>query len=221
MNTNPSQPYFETVATQWDTLRTGYFTEAVREAAIKKANLQPAMQVADIGAGTGFMAAGLAPLVKQVHVLDGSAAMLEVARQNLKNFSHVEFHLADSLALPIEDSTLDAAFANMYLHHTPDPQAAIREMVRILRPGGRLIITDMDSHNHEWMKEEMADLWLGFEREQIGQWFKQAGLERIQVGSSGQCCGAACSADETEQAEISIFLASGLKPESKERSRNG
>ena len=122
------------------------------------------MTVADVGAGTGFVAAGLAPLVKHVHVLDGSPEMLDVARKNLAQFENLEFHVADGLALPLPDDSLDAAFANMYLHHCPDPLAAIREMVRILRPGGRLVITDMDTHTHEWLKTEMADVWLGFDR---------------------------------------------------------
>ncbi len=58
--TNPSAPYFDKVAGQWDELRSGYFNEAVREAAIRKAYLHPDMVVADVGAGTGFMASGLA-----------------------------------------------------------------------------------------------------------------------------------------------------------------
>ncbi len=82
-STNPSAGYFDQVAGQWDDLRKGYFTEAVREAAIRKAYLHPEMIVADVGAGTGFVAAGLAPLVKQVYVIDGSPAMLDVARKNL------------------------------------------------------------------------------------------------------------------------------------------
>ena len=73
--------YFENVAGQWDDIRSGYFTEAVRETALQKAYLHPQMIVADVGAGTGFMAAGLAPRVSHVHVVDGSAAMLEVARR--------------------------------------------------------------------------------------------------------------------------------------------
>ena len=123
------------------------------------------MHVADVGAGTG-LSAGLASLVEKVHLLDGSAAMLDVARKNLAQFDNLEFHTADGLALPMQDASLDAVFANMYLHHCPDPLAAIVEMVRILRPGGRLIITDMDSHTHTWLKTEMADVWLGFERDQ-------------------------------------------------------
>src|SRR5512140_2615902 len=100
--TNPSAPYFEKVAGQWDGLRSGYFTEAVREAAIAKAYLRPEMTVADVGSGTGYMAAGLAPLVKQVYALDGSAAMLEVARKNLANFANIMFLPGDGASLALE-----------------------------------------------------------------------------------------------------------------------
>ena len=209
--TNPSASYFEKVAGQWDNLRSGYFTEAVREAAIAKAYLHPEMTVADIGAGTGFMSAGLAPLVSQVHVLDGSASMLEVARKNLAGFENLSFQVADGLSLPEPDGGLDAAFANMYLHHCPHPLAAIREMVRSLRPGGRLVITDMDAHTHEWLKTEMADVWMGFERADIRKWFEQAGLVNVIVDCTGQSCQAGCASDAGVMADISIFVATGTK----------
>ena len=209
--TNPSSEYFENVASSWDTLRMGYFTEAVREAAIRKAYLHPDMTVADVGSGTGFIAAGLAPFVKHVYVLDGSAAMLDEARRNLAQFANVEFHEADGLALPLPDSSVDAVFANMYLHHCPDPLAAIREMVRILRPAGRLVITDMDTHTHEWLKTEMADLWLGFERGQIRAWFEQAELVNVIVDCTGESCLADCKSEKGEKADISIFVSAGTK----------
>ena len=210
-NTNPSAAYFEQVAGQWDTLRTGYFREAVRDAAIAKAYLHPKMHVADVGAGTGFLASGLAPLVEKVHLLDGSAAMLDVARKNLEQFTNLEFHTADGLSLPLPDSSLDTVFANMYLHHCPDPLAAIREMVRILRPGGRLVITDMDSHTHEWLKTEMADVWLGFERDQIRAWFAEAGLVNVIVDCTGETCQSECKSGDGENVDISIFVAAGTK----------
>ena len=87
--TGASLEYFDRVADHWDSLRAGYFTQAVREAAIRKAYLRPGMVVADVGAGTGFMSAGLAPLVRQVHVVDGSSAMLEAARNNLAGFENI------------------------------------------------------------------------------------------------------------------------------------
>src|SRR5574338_1322769 len=106
--TSASSQYFEKVAGQWDAIRSGYFTEAVRDAAIHKAYLRREMTVADVGAGTGFLAAGLAPLVKQVYVLDGSPAMLEEARKNLSGFGNVVFQQAGGASLPLPDGSLDA-----------------------------------------------------------------------------------------------------------------
>ena len=208
---NPSAPYFDEVANQWDSLRSGYFSEAVRESAIQKAYLHPEMTVADVGAGTGFVSAGLAGLVRHVHVLDGSARMLDVAQKNLSGFQNLTFQQADGLLLPLQDGSVDAAFANMYLHHCPNPLASIREMARIIRPGGRIVITDMDEHNQEWLKTEMADVWMGFKRDQILKWFEQAGLVNVIVDCTGQSCQASCQSVSGEHADISIFVATGTK----------
>lgn len=214
--TESSAQYFKQVAGQWDNLRSGYFSEAIRNAAIAKAYLRKEMVVADIGAGTGFLSAGLAPLVRKVYAVDGSPDMLEVARKNLAEFKNVEYHESDGLHLPFPDESLDAVFANMYLHHVPDPIGAIQEMVRVLVPGGRLMITDLDQHTYTWMKEEMADEWLGFERQQIRAWFEQVDLVNIIV----DCTGQSCCADSVNQqisdsngrsANISVFLATATK----------
>lgn len=211
-----SAKYFEQVAGEWDSLRGGYFSGAVRDAAIAHAYLRPEMVVADVGAGTGFLSAGLAPHVAKVHVLDGSPAMLAVARKNLAAFTNVEFHLTDGLALPLPDSSMDAVFANMYLHHCPDPLAAIREMARPLKPGGRLVITDLDAHGHAWMKDEMADVWLGFERDLMVGWLRAAGLVNVLADCTGEsCCAESGNPKVTDEqgreAKISVFVAVGTR----------
>lgn len=208
--TSAAADYFKRVADRWNDLRAGYFTEAVREAALAKAYLRPEMVVADVGAGAGFMAAGLAPLVKQVIAVDGSPAMIEAARRALSAFDNVRFQVADGATLPFADGSLDAIFANMYLHHCPDPQAAIAEMVRVLRPGGRLVITDLDQHDHAWMRQEMADEWLGFDRKQIKAWLRAAGLVNLIIDCTGQSCCAASTAD-ADRAEVSVFVATGTR----------
>ncbi len=201
--------YFDAVAPQWDELREGYFPEEVRAEVLRRLDPQPDMLVADVGSGTGFLAAGLAPLVAEVHCVDASAGMLDQARENLEGFANVRYHQAAGESIPIPDGTLDAVVANMYLHHAPDPAKALREMARVLRPGGRLVLTDLDEHQEEWMRAEMADVWLGFKREDIKAWLESAGLEDV----SADCCGQSCSADKPAggRASISIFIAWGRK----------
>jgi ubiquinone/menaquinone biosynthesis C-methylase UbiE len=104
----------------------------------------------------------------------------------------------------------------MYLHHCADPLAAIQEMARLLRPGGRLVVTDMDAHPYAWLKDEMADIWQGFEREQLRLWFEAAGLVNIIVDCTGQSCCAESQnpsqvAPEARRAEISTFVAVGTR----------
>jgi arsenite methyltransferase len=208
MSSDP-QTYFASVANQWDEIRAGYFNEHMRDAAIRKAKLPRDPVVADIGTGTGFVAAGLAPLAARVYGFDSSAEMLDVARRNLKRFANVEFQQVPGDQLPLPDESLDGVFANMYLHHAPDPLAAIKEMARVLKPGGVLCITDLDSHDHEWQREQMADLWLGFERDDIRSWFGEAGLGQIDVDcAEGTCC---APGPDGEVDPLSIFVAIGRK----------
>ena len=210
-----SQTYFAQVAGQWDEIRAGYFTEHMRSAAIAKVEamhsspLRPEAVVADVGTGTGFVALGLAPKVAKVIGFDASPEMLAVARRNLAAFSNVEFREAPGDHLPLPDGALDAAFANMYLHHAPAPADAVRELVRVLKRGGVLCLTDLDTHDHTWQREQMADLWLGFERGDIRRWFAEAGLTGIDVDCAEGAC---CAADPTGKIEpLSIFVAIGRK----------
>ena len=167
----PSNPYFAMVAEQWDEIRSDYFTEHLRDAAIDKACLLANAVVADVGTGTGFVAAGLALRTAHVVGFDASPEMLAVARRNLAQFDNVEFREAVGDQLPVSGEMFDGVFANMYLHHAPDPLAAIKEMTRVLKRGGVLCITDLDAHDHEWQREQMADLWLGFERDDVRRWY--------------------------------------------------
>jgi len=209
--TQAATTYFERVAGNWDAIRAGYFSAAVRDAAIAHAYLRPEMTVADIGCGTGFLAEGLAPQVAQVHALDGAPAMLEAAQRNLGRFANVAYHVTDGDMLPLPDASVDAALANMYLHHCPDPAAALQEMARILRPGGRLVITDMDRHTNEWMRAAMADEWLGFDRAEVKGWLREAGLVNVLVACSEQSCCATSEAAPEARAEISVFVATGTR----------
>ena len=83
MNAREVQAFFERVATDWDTMRLAYYDERVIEKMAAVSGVGEGMTVADVGTGTGFVAAGIAPRVKRVIGIDNVPAMLEVARENL------------------------------------------------------------------------------------------------------------------------------------------
>jgi ubiquinone/menaquinone biosynthesis C-methylase UbiE len=181
------QEFFERVASDWDTMRLAYYDERVIEKMAEASGVGEASEVADVGTGTGFVAAGLAPRVARVVGIDNVPAMLEVARENLRalGVSNVDLVVGEALRLPLGDGAVDAAFANMVLHHAEDPEAMLREMARVVRPGGVVAITDEVAHPYAWMREEHTDVWLGFEREQVGRYFAAIGLEDYRYEALG------------------------------------
>ena len=179
MDTTDVKAFFDRVASDWDTMRIAYYDERVIDRLADFAELTPDMVVADVGTGTGFVAAGIAPRVERVIAIDISERILDVARRNLDQLgiANVELREGDVTALPLADDSVDAAFANMVLHHAEDPAAMLTEMARVVRPGGVVAICDEVEHQWAWMREEHADIWLGFTPEQVHSFFAAAGLE--------------------------------------------
>jgi len=187
MRARDVQKFFERVAGDWDQMRLSYYDERVIERMAEVSDADSGMTVADVGIGTGFVAAGIAPRVARVLAVDNSPAMLEMARKNLAELgvSNVELLEGDVAALPLEDASVDAAFANMVLHHAQDLAAMLAEMARVVRPGGVVAVTDEVEHPYAWMREEHADVWLGFTQEQVDGFFREAGLENPGYESLG------------------------------------
>ncbi|SFI41860.1 Methyltransferase domain-containing protein [Tindallia magadiensis] len=205
-----SKEYFKEIAEKWDVMSRDFFSEKVREKAYELAEVKPGKKAADIGAGTGFISEGLLDRGLTVIAIDQSNEMLEVMKKNFSGNNSIEYKVGVAEELPIESNSVDYAFANMYIHHVEKPLLAIREMVRILRPGGRIVITDLDKHNHEFLAAEQFDKWLGFEREEVLKWFEDAGLRKVKIDCvESNCCSVASNGSES--ASISIFAAFGEK----------
>lgn len=97
----------------------------------------------EIGAGTGFFTLNLkqAGVIDEAHVTDLSPGMVAAAGRNAERLGfQVEGHVADAEALPYADASFDLVVGHAVLHHVPDVEQGFREMLRVLRPGGRIVV---------------------------------------------------------------------------------
>jgi ArsR family transcriptional regulator len=176
-----SDEFFARAAGQWDRLRAELFGERV-ELLPLVGLLEPGWAVGDLGCGTGHLAWAVAPFVRQVIAVDGSAAMLRGARARLGALANVELRKGDLEALPIESGSLDVAFLVLVLPYSAAPGAVIAEAARTLAPGGRLVVTDLLPHDRAEYRQTLRHLWLGFGEQQVRNWFTEAGLEPVAFG---------------------------------------
>jgi ubiquinone/menaquinone biosynthesis C-methylase UbiE len=210
--------YFAVVADRWDKLREDFFDETVADSVLRASGVKPGADVIDVGCGTGFLTRNAALLMQgkgRIVGVDLSDSMLEKAKDNLAKLGlleTVELRAGDAENVPVEDGFADAVVGNMILHHCPRPKRAIAEMTRILKDGGRIAVADLEKHNEHWLREEMADRWLGFDLTKVKNWFEEAGLQDIKVElARTKCCGVSLHG---RKAAIGIFIASGSKPKS-------
>ncbi len=175
--------------------------EAIGHLALR---LAPPIVIADLGAGEGLVSQLLAHRAKQVWCIDNSPRMVEVgtelARKN--GLGNLAYRLGDIERVPLADRTVDLAILSQALHHAQHPQGAVSEAHRILRPGGQLLVLDLNEHTFAKARELYADVWLGFKESALHGFLKKAGFQKVEV---------AAVAREENEPHFETLLASGLK----------
>lgn len=174
-----SQAFFAGAAAEWEGLRSELYGRLFSTTAML-ALLPGDAVIADLGCGTGDLTASLAPFVKQVIGVDGSPEMLKAARKRTAGMKSVDLRKGDLRELPIESGSCDGALLVLALTYVPEPQKALAEMERILRPGGRAVIVDLLPHDREDFRRQMGQASMGFDRSEMEKMMHDAGFAAVQ-----------------------------------------
>lgn len=139
--------------------------------------------VADLGAGEGTLAQMLARQAERVIAVDLSPKMVEFGRElAIKHeLPNLEYRLGDIEEPPLDDASVDLAFLSQALHHAGSPQKALEQALRIVKPGGQLVVLDLLQHSFEEARELYADVWLGFGEGELAAMLEKAGFVEIET----------------------------------------
>lgn len=172
--------FFGRVAGEWDELRNDLFGRGFSDKALL-ALIPREWVIADVGCGTGNAAESLAPYVEKVIAIDQSEPMLEAARKRLSRFQNISFVQGSLESLPLGNASVDAVTCVLVLHYIPDPVDGLREMARITRPGGRVLVIDMFEHDRTMYKNTMGHEHLGFSGDRMTELMESAGLTSVSI----------------------------------------
>jgi ArsR family transcriptional regulator len=193
--------FFQDSAGYWDMMRTEMIGARTDLLALLDL-LDENWVVGDLGCGAGHISEALAPCVARVIAVDESGPMLAAAEKRLAGATNVDLRVGTIESLPIDDESLDAAVLFLVAHFITDPAKAMREIRRVLKPGGRLLVVDLMSHDRIEYVVQLGHVWQGFDGDQVKEWLDRAGFT---------ACRYRPLPADTEAKGPALFAASGRK----------
>jgi SAM-dependent methyltransferase len=165
--------------------------------------LMPALKVADLGCGEGYLTIEAARWASRVVAVDRSAVVLKRARAlaERRRVANVVWKKGELEQLPLGDASVDVAMLSQALHHAVDPARAVAEAARVTVSGGRVLVLDLRAHREEWVRAKLGDRRLGFEDEELKRMLIGAGLEQVRTGVGAKKAGD----------PFTVLIASGVK----------
>lgn len=143
-------------------------------------------RVLECACGTGAISIFIAPVCKELIVSDYSVGMLKQAKKKLKNFDNIEYKMVDITDIEAEDNSFDVVVAGNVIHLLPDPQRAMKELTRVCKDGGRLVIPTYINGDEgtnklavKFLEKLGASFKCQFDAESYEKFFEDMGYENV------------------------------------------
>ena len=167
--------FFAGAAGQWDKLRGELYGQLFTQQALL-ALLPSDYVIADLGCGTAQVASNLAGHVKKVIGVDQSSAMLKAAKKRTAGMKNVDLRKGELESIPIDTSTCDAVLILLVLTYLDDAMTTLREVKRILKRGGKVVIVDLLRHDRDEFRRQLGQQTMGYETKEIENMLREAEL---------------------------------------------
>ena len=172
--------FYKYLSRVYDRINPFVWTESMRDEAIDMLEFDRDADVLDVGCGTGFATEGLLDHVDIVHGLDQSQHQLEKATAKFAGNQRVALYRGDAERLPFRDDTFDVVWSSGSIEYWPDPVATLRELRRVTRPGGQVLVVGPDAPNSRVLRAVADAIMLFYDEHEADRMFAEAGFTDVE-----------------------------------------
>ena len=179
-NKTRARLFYKYLSKVYDRVNPFVWNEEMRDEALSMIDIREGDRVLDVGCGTGFATEGLLGYTDDVHGLDQSPHQLEKAFEKFGKRDRVRFYRGDAERLPFADEAFDAVWSSGSIEYWPNPVTALRELRRVVKPGGRVLVVGPDYPKSTVFQRVADAIMLFYDEEEADRMFAEVGYVDVE-----------------------------------------
>lgn len=175
-----ARQFYKYLSKVYDSINPFIWNAEMRDTALEWLELSDNDRVLDVGSGTGFGTEGLLECTPDVHGLDQSIHQMEKAFEKFGRTETVKFYRGDAERLPFQADSFDAIWSSGSIEYWPNPEAALTEFQRVVRPGGAVLVVGPDYPNSKVFQLLADAIMLFYDETEAQRMFESTGFVDIE-----------------------------------------
>ena len=175
-----ARQFYKYLSKVYDSINPFIWNAEMRDTALEWLELSDNDRVLDVGSGTGFGTEGLLEYTPDVHGLDQSIHQMQKAFEKFGRTETVKFYRGDAERLPFQANSFDAVWSSGSIEYWPNPEAALTEFQRVVRPGGAVLVVGPDYPNSKVFQLLADAIMLFYDETEAQRMFESTGFVDIE-----------------------------------------